>query len=321
MERKNKPKYYKWKDTWTGKIKREKIDEELEEFFSENEQEGEVSNTSDVLRTLPCPYNFDSPESYKELSKPFRKAKFTCDVNVEISLTAGQETEHKHDVMIDFSGEVTPEIDLSEYELDTGGFFCGLFYYVTPQVNVTLRKKELKEDKNVKEYIEQIESRAKSNVDPQEIEANKIRLDNHQNLFSQLTNYLEMHLTEEIKRVVDRLTFEIHTLNDKGGEREESIKIILYEEEKELRKRLLTTKGRTPINQQSDFEEEREKFLEECLQSLKKLDNSRKKLNKSQLAESLFRDLNPLQSLRRKLKVVDLSFEEILEKYNEQKSS
>jgi hypothetical protein len=131
----------------------------------------------------------------------------------------------------------------------------------------------------------------------------------------------EKHLAGELERVVKRLAFEVHTLNERGEERETSLKIILHEEEKELRKRLLSAKGRVPIKHQDDFKPQKEKFINECLQGLDELTKSKKNINRHQLAKILFRDENPFQSLRRKLKNFDVSFEEILQKYSEQKSS
>ncbi len=66
--------------------------------------------------------------------------------------------------------------------------------------------------------------------------------------------------------------------------------------------------------------DEKGKFINECFKSFDELNKKKKSLNKTQLAETLFRDLNPLQTLRRKLKSFELSFEEVLRQYNEQKS-
>ncbi|MDQ3749265.1 MAG: hypothetical protein M3367_09690 [Acidobacteriota bacterium] len=56
---------------------------------------------------------------------------------------------------------------------------------------------------------------------------------------------------------------------------------MLEEEEKELRKRLPTAKGRVPIKQRSDFEELKTNFLEECKNIPKELELKKHVLIKS----------------------------------------
>jgi hypothetical protein len=63
------------------------------------------------------------------------------------------------------------------------------------------------------------------------------------------------------------------------------------------------------------------KFITDCEKILTELDSKKTRLNKNQLAKKMFRGDNPLLLLNRKLKDFELTFDEILQKYIEQKSS
>ncbi len=237
---------------------------------------------------------------------------------------SNHETEHEHNVRLEVDKSRFPaDADLSEHELDWGLFHCGMSYNITPRIQVTLLNQELIEDKKVFKYREKIEEEAAKLVDrvcPAEIEINKICLDNYQKLFVQMYEYFQKHLVKELERVGERLAFELHTLNERGEERETDIGIILDEEAKVLRKRLLTAKGRVPNSQQDNFRQENEKFLGKCFEAFAELEKKKKKLNKTELVKIVFdRYSNPHQTLRRKLNDLGLSFEEVLHKYSEQK--
>lgn len=310
----------------TGKRRKEKIDEEMEDFMSD---EGLINKPfPQATKILPCPYKFDDSEIAEKLIKPFKIAKFTCEVDVEISLAVSTQVpneEHIHKVIFDVDeSRFPPGADLSEYELDFASLFCGLFYAIKPQVKVKLTGKEINEDKEIQKLIKKVSDEAiKGNKELEELgekEANEQRLKNHSNLFNRINEYFQEHLTESIKRVVERLEFEAHLLNDRADERESGITIMLEEEEKELRKRLPTAKGRVPIKQRSDFNILKQDFIYECKKILEELESKKAKLNKNQLAKKMFRGDNPLLLLNRKLKGFDLTFDEILQEYIEQKS-
>ncbi len=163
MKKKVVPKYESFRDLTTGKIIKLKIEYE-DSPYMEPDVPAEDYEPPEVLRTLRCPFQLDDPEVYKEITKPLRQVKFTCEVDVEISLAAvsEQEEKHKHEVIFEVPEEYhKPGVNPSEYELDFGSMFCGIFYNVTPKVQVKLLKKELIENKAVREYIEQIENKAK----------------------------------------------------------------------------------------------------------------------------------------------------------------
>lgn len=125
---------------------------------------------------------------------------------------------------------------------------------------------------------------------------------------------------DEIKRLITRLKNEFHALGERGAERETTIFEVLKEEEETLRQRLKVARGRTPIKESEDFEQERKEFIKNCIKALTQIAQKKKNLNKSQLAKILYFDENPQQTLRRKFEVFNLTFEEILNQYNEQKS-
>ncbi len=310
------------KNSITGKRRKQKIDEV--DWVTVN------SHDAELIRVLPCPYKFDQPEIAEKLIKPFKKAKFNCEVEVDISLAVTTEIpneKHKHEVIIDVDkSRFPPETDFSEYEYDPTSWFCGLFYSVTPQVKVTLANKKIVEDKETLKLIKKVSNNAvkgsKELAESDEKESNDEKLKNHTLLFNKISEYFQEHLANEIKRVVERLEFEAHLLNDRADERESGISIMLEAEERELRKRLPTAKGRVPLKQQEKYNSEKANFIEYCLEGLTKLETRKKKLNKTQLAEILvegLKDSNPLQSLRRKLNLFELSFDEILQIYTEQK--
>lgn len=305
-----------------------KISKHLTRNDSTNE---ELTSNQDyrqhVIKTLPCPYQFDNPEIYKEFTKPFQKAKFSCEVDVETTLSASALEDHQHEIVLDIGTAPIESItDLSEYEFDFADLQCGIFFSTSHQSNAILLKKELIKDKAVEEYRKQIEENAKGisngKIGNFEIDQNSQRLKYQEQLFLQMNSYIETHLTEEINRVVNRLVKEFFTLNDRGEIREIDLNKILNEEGKALRKRVSAIKGRTPKSKLKTFQSEQETFIKNCLKILKELDKGKENLDRTRLSETLFPDnSNPLQTLRRKLKVLGLSFEGILQMYNEHKSS
>jgi hypothetical protein len=328
MTKGNKSKgYLVWKNQLTGKRGKEKIDEEMEEFMSD---EG-INNKPfpDAIRILPCPYKFDKPEIAEKLTKPFKTAKFTCQVDVEVSIAVEPQVkneDHIHKVIIDVDeSKVPPEANLSEYEFDLASIFCGLYYSINPKVEVKLKNQEIIEDKDTLKLINKTAKDAvkdnKELAESGEKEANEQKLKNIENLFADFNGHFQEYLTEVIKTSVEKLEYEAYLLNERADKRESSIKIMLEEFEKELRKRLPTAKGRVPTKQRNDFNLLRSNFINECKKILAELESKKARLNKNQLAKKMFRGDNPLLLLNRKLKDFDLTFEEILQKYIEQKSS
>lgn len=320
--RKNSKGYIISENPITGKRRKEKIDEDMEEFMSDDGLSNEPS--PEPIRILPCPYNLDNPKIAEKITKPFKKAKFTCEVDVEISLAVELQLpteKHIHQIVYDVDvSKLPPETDFSEYEIDLASYpFCGLFYRIKPQIEVKLTNQEVIEDKDTLKLINKTaEDAVKSNKELAELgekEANQQKLKNVKNLFTDFNGYFKGHLTEVITRTVKSLEFEAYLLNERADERESSIKIMLEEFEKELRKRLPTPKGRIPTKQRSDFSKLKRDFIGKCLKSFEELKLKQAKLNKNQLAKKMFRGDNPLLLLNRKLKDFDLSFEEIMEKY------
>lgn len=327
MKDKSKPKYSTGRNLETGKVTKRKID--YDDFpIMDLDVSAEDNEPFEVIRTLQCPFQLDNSEVYKEITKPIKQANFTCNVDVEILLHAVSEEgdNHKHRLILDVDKELhKPGVDPSEYEIDYGGLFCGIFYNVVPTVQVTLIKKDLTENAEVEKKIAQIENKALDEnlveMIGAEVKANHRRLNGHKKLFTQMTKYFEDHLTSELKRVAERLAMELHSLNDRGEEREISLNLILDDENREIRKRLPANKGRVPIKERNDYQKLRYKFLSDSVSILKDLEAKKAKLNKSQLAKKMFRGDNPLLLLNRKLKDFELTFEAILQKYSEQKSS
>jgi hypothetical protein len=216
---------------------------------------------------------------------------------------------------------------MDEKEEDLAFYVCGIFYDVKPRVQVSLVKNELIEDIEIKEYRQQIDNNAKKFVDrvsSREIEWNEKVMENHEKLFAEMKKYFEDHLTAELKRTAKRLVKEVHTSDLRGEQRDINIRLLQENEEKELRKRIPAAKGRVPIKAHDSFKSEKEEFIKQCIRGFEELEKRKKKINKTQLSEILVEgliDTNPLQTLRRKLKKFDLTFEEIFKEYTEQKSS
>lgn len=145
-----------------------------------------------------------------------------------------------------------------------------------------------------------------------------------EDLFLSLVSQYENNLKRELRAILSHLYHEVFAARKGGEVRKMLISNLVSVKERNMRERMPTQKGRVPIKQQNDFEVEKERFLNECFENLEELEKRKLKLNKTQLAEILVEGLkttNPLQSLRRKFQTFDLSFEEVLRRYTEQKSS
>lgn len=334
-DKKNSLRYWRYKNPITGKQSIDKTDEwnDMDDF--DNQKDGMdddflVFRPEEIIRTVPCPYKFDEPEIAKKLSKAIKKLKLSFEVNFEISLSHKDsipQEKHQHTFIIEAGdkNKYPPNTDFSDIGFDPVSIFCGFNYNLSPKIRISPISKEISEDKNTLKLIKRVGNDAvKNNEELQKLgekEKNELKLKNHLTLLDKIGNYLQQHLTHEIKRTVERLEFESHLLNDRADEREFGIAYILETEEREIRKRLPTRKGRVPIKQRSDFKKLQQNFIKECVEKLGELEHKKARLNKNQLAKKMFRGDNPLLLLNRKLKDFDLTFDEILQKYIEQKSS
>ena len=310
-------KYLFHKDVVRGKLSKEVEDDFDDAEFpvespSDEKREIDPNDTSERwehTETIPCPFNLDNPDVVKGIAKPVERTNLKYELDLDISLNP-RTSLHKHDIWT----QVNPLFDDSDFnEIDLGELSCNLDFDMPHKAKITQSDK-----KDVKTpHLEKIKELIENNPHQRD----KDVFNKSQKTFSQLNKYIEENLGEELKRLVDRLVFEYFTLYERGEERQEYINIIINEEEKALRKRLQAIKGRIPIKHQKDFHSEREKFIERCFAALEHLEKKKQKLLKSKMAEIVFSDLNPQQSLRRKLKVLDLTFEDILQEYSEQKSS
>jgi hypothetical protein len=326
-EQKKSRGYVTHKDSFTGKIYKGKVKVEEDDDFGRDDSPS--TPLPETIRINPCPYKFDNLKIAEKLIKPFKKLELDYAVNVEISLAITPKIpieEHIHEVFYDIDVSKLPsDTDLSENEFEFGFLFCGLTYTVKPQINITLKNKEVIDDKKTLTFIKKIADEAvNENLELEEFgerEKNEQKLENHINLFEKISDYFQEHLGEALKRTVERLEIESHLLNDRTDERESGIAIMLVEEESELRRRLPIVKGRVPTKQRKDYKPLKSKFITDCEKILTELDSKKTRLNKNQLAKKMFRGDNPLLLLNRKLKDFELTFDEILQKYIEQKSS
>lgn len=139
--------------------------------------------------------------------------------------------------------------------------------------------------------------------------------------FADVASHFENELKIEINKLINHLFYEPH-IKTRGNEtRKAFIAEMLKAKEKDVRRRIPAQKGRTPINQQKDFLTEKEKFINQCFKAFDELKAKKRKLNRTELAEILFNDSNPMQTLRRRFKSLDLTFENVLRQYTEQKPS
>ncbi len=320
-----KPRYQEFRDIRTGKLRKEKPFEFSEEWDNDDNSESGIRET-DIVRKISCPLQYGNTEVIEQFQKPLKKATFKLEVELDFSLSIDLENKAPEHLII-YEGldtsKIAPNMDLSEYEIDLThlSHCCDLHYKIEPKIQVTLINKEVIEDKEVESFKNKILKESDKLAKDWEYKPEEMDWNSHKKLFNKMQSYLEKHLSEELKRVVERLAFEIHILNESSEVRENQISIMLSEEETELRKRLETPKGRKPLIYQSDFKIEKKKFVENCFKSFREFEKNETKINQTKLAESLFRDSNPHQSLRRKFKTFNLTFNDILQKYTEQKSS
>lgn len=138
--------------------------------------------------------------------------------------------------------------------------------------------------------------------------------------FAEMALLFERELKGEISKLIAHLFHELHIKTKDNEIRKSFIAEMLRIKEKDVRRRIPIQKGRTPINQQKDFSTEKQRFINQCFNAFGKLNEKGRKLNRTELAEILFNDSNPMQTLRRKFKSLELTFEDVLQQYTEQKS-
>lgn len=283
-------------------------DDDFTDESNENESQTDSADGYWKPDSIPCPIGLDDLETVKESTKPTDNIKLSYKLDIDFPLMAVPHL-HEHNIWVD-----PQETDPEYIEFDVGSLDCQIPIKLGRQVEV----KPLNKEQTKTEYAEKIKELIEKNPN----QFNKEELSSSQVNFNQMREYVELHFDNELIKLVDRLVFEYFTLLERGKQREENINIILDNEEKELRKRLATPKGRVPITQRNNYEAEKKDFIAHCFRLFKVLENKKKNLNKTRLAEIAFADdSNPLQSLRRKLKTFNLSFEEVLQMYTEQKSS
>lgn len=139
--------------------------------------------------------------------------------------------------------------------------------------------------------------------------------------FAEMVLLFEGELKTEISKLISHLFHELHIKTKDNEIRNAFIAEMIKAKERDVRRRIPVQKGRTPINQQKDFEIEKEKFINQCFEAFDELKAKKRKLNRTELAEILFNDSNPMQTLRRRWKSLEITFEEVLRQYTEQKPS
>lgn len=280
----------------------------------------------ELIRPAHCPYNTEDPDVVNSLQKPFKTAKLNCALEIELELAA-EFHKHTHSIIIDVDKSKFPQgTDFSSWEYDPGEILCGLFFKISQKVKAVVGKSKFADDRKTQNLLEQATEEACSISEDlretmNEKERSALRLENYTKQLYRLEAYLQKHLKDELERVSERLVFEAHIADERGEKRAESIRIFLEQEESALRRRLRTPKGRVPVKERSDFFIVKRDFLEHSFTILQELESEGARLNKSQLAKKMFRSDNPLLLLNRKLKDFNLTFEEIMQQYSEQKST
>jgi hypothetical protein len=256
----------------------------------------------DVVRTIPCPNKSENALRKKRTKSSIKSLESSYKLDLTISLDEYlPEPCFEHSIFRRSNPIKTHSDDASINEIDLVMFNCiRPIYEIEPTVALTPVKRNLLKGISSKEKHEDFPFYEKHHT--------------------KLCEYLEKNLNNEITRLVKRLHAELRALDERGPEREGSIFEILKEEEETLRQRLKVARGRIPIKESEDFEDERKEFICKCLTALNEIARKKKKLNKSQLAKNLYFDENPPQTLRRKFKYYNLTFEEIMNQFSEQKS-
>lgn len=297
--KRNIMKKLKSKDSWTSfnkatsKIERNSV-KDLAEF-------GDLTNFDKYIdqygigETKPCPFGFDNPDNVKEATKTIEAVAFNCNVKVKLSL---ETVPHLH------THYKSSDSEANEKKC------CHIHLNLSEQTESSSDKTTFLDNTN-EPYKELLKN------DLFTSDATTVK--EYRDTFNKLSKFLEDNLAKEIDRIAKKLIYEFHYLNQQTEIREDLIKEILEEEEKEIRKRLPVSKGRISIQKRTDFKIVRNDFLRKCINALLELDEKKMRLNKNQLAQKMFRGENPLLSLNRKLKDYQLSFDEISQKYLERK--
>jgi hypothetical protein len=121
----------------------------------------------------------------------------------------------------------------------------------------------------------------------------------------------------EVKRTFSAL-FEEGKITGLGGEvREFFINARREEEVKQMRQRLKRERGRPMGNEHENYYDDKKKFIIECVEVLKNLQNEGKKLTQQNLADAYFTDrfrADQKKPLLKKLKLYEISWKELLAK-------
>lgn len=184
-------------------------------------------------------------------------------------------------------------------------------YDIIPHIEVKIKSKE----KNL-QHIRKTEEELK--LAPLEEDKNLEKLEQ---LFAEMVLHYETELKPEIRKIISHLYHEVYVKDKDNEVRKSYIANMIQVKDRDIRRRIPIQKGRTPIIQQKDFQTEKQRFINQCFNAFSLLKAKRKKLTRTELAEILFNDSNPMQTLRRKFKSLELTFEDVLQQYTEQKSS
>lgn len=253
------------------------------------------------VENLPCPKDIKSNYRNRR-ANPVKTLNLSFTVNIKTSLVS-LPYPHLHGIFEAVNSDSSKQESLNATTQEFGKIECERkIYNVQTSDTVELNDKQTT-DNPISEQ---------DKADPRYIISEKS--------FNENCNYFEKHFVAEVKRLLERFYFEGYLTDSRGEDREGKIKFSLEEEEQALRQRLKVDRGRIPIQQSRDFRKEKENFTKNCIVALSQLARQNQRLNKRQLSLSLFpKDTNPLQALRRKLKVLNLTFESIIEIYEKQK--
>lgn len=282
---------------WTGKFE-QPVYPSIEET-----QERFLRNHSDYEKIpKPCPYGYDNDEVINNSKKILNQTKYSFNINIEFLFAASPEF-HQH-----FLLRKKNSTDNESEDMEFGEFGCDLHtLQITNNVEVNLSNSDQYEA-TPEEFAEAIKGKL--------FLPEKGEMEGVKETFSKLDDYVKRNFTKEARRIVERLIYEFYAFNEPTEFREQFIDEILDRERKALQERIPATKGRVASKQRSDFSISRIEFARKCHKKLKELESEKLRLNKNQLAEKLFPDVeNPRLYFSRKLKELDLTFEKILKHY------
>lgn len=145
--------------------------------------------------------------------------------------------------------------------------------------------------------------------------------DSYDEDLSQLCDYIEKHFPGQIEALyatmyaLEGLVLSFDSLDARSKAREEVISAIGKLVQSNLRKRLITTKGRKPNKEKYDYENYKNHFLIQAGKIIKNIQNEGKKITRTSLAERMFDNYsNPLRELRNRLNLYGISFQELIKK-------